>query len=75
MYVKSKWLSKNEMWVVGNWNLPYARHDTNVAIENYHANFKTTFHSSKRRFHKKSIDWGIHAIVGNILLHYWYNAV
>jgi hypothetical protein len=36
-----------------NWNLPYAGHDTNVAIENYHANLKITLRSSKGRFHKK----------------------
>jgi hypothetical protein len=23
MYVKSRWLSKTIMWVVGNWNLPH----------------------------------------------------
>jgi hypothetical protein len=28
------------MWVVGNGNLSYARHDTNAAIDNYHANMK-----------------------------------
>jgi hypothetical protein len=24
-YVKSEWLAKTEMWVVGYWNLPYAK--------------------------------------------------
>jgi len=42
MYVRSKWLLKNAMRVVGNFNLAYARQDTNVAIENYHANLKAT---------------------------------
>jgi hypothetical protein len=27
MYVKSKWLSKTEMWVVSNQNLPYVRQE------------------------------------------------
>jgi hypothetical protein len=36
-YIKFGWLQKTEMWVVGNYNLPYARQDINVAIENYHA--------------------------------------
>jgi hypothetical protein len=31
------------MWVVGNYNLPYARQDINVAIENYHAIWKPPF--------------------------------
>jgi hypothetical protein len=51
MYVKSKWLSKIEMWVVSNRNLPYAWQDTNAAIENYHANLKATLGQSKGRFH------------------------
>ncbi len=36
LYVKSKWLPKTTMWVVGNHNLPYIRQDTNATIENYH---------------------------------------
>jgi hypothetical protein len=70
MYVKSKWLSKTEMWVVGNWNLPYVGQDTNVAIENYRANLKTTLRSSKGRFHRRHVDWVMHALVGDVLLHY-----
>jgi hypothetical protein len=42
MYVRSKWHPKTIIWVVGNHNLPYARQNTNVAIENYHANLKAT---------------------------------
>ncbi len=75
MYVRSKWLLKTTMRVVGNFNLAYARQDTNVAIENYHANLKATLCSSKGRFHKRQIDWVIHALVGDILIHYWYNAL
>ncbi len=59
-YIEFGWLQKNEMWVVGNYNLPYARQDTNVAIENYHANLKATLHSSKGRFHGRCVDWAIH---------------
>jgi hypothetical protein len=75
MYVKSKWLLKTEMWVVGNRNLPYVGQDTNVAIKNYHANLKTTFHSSKGRFHERHVDWVMHVFGGDILLHYWYIAL
>jgi hypothetical protein len=56
------------MWVVGYRNLPYVGQDTNVAIENYHANLKATLRSSKGRFHSKWVDWAIHALVGDVLL-------
>ncbi len=51
MYVKSKWLPKIAMWVIGNCNLPYVRQHTKLVIENYHANLKATLRSSKGRFH------------------------
>ncbi len=31
------WQHKTHMWVVGFWNLPYVKQDTNVAIESYNA--------------------------------------
>ncbi len=46
-YVISKWVPKCEIWVMGNRNLPYADHDTNVVIESYHANLKTTLRVAK----------------------------
>jgi hypothetical protein len=69
-YIKFEWLQKIEIWVVGNHNLPYAGQDTNVAIENYHANLKAIFCSSKGRFHGRHVDWAIHELVGNVLCHY-----
>jgi hypothetical protein len=63
MYVKFEWLSKTKMWVVGNQNFPYARQYTNAAIKNYHANLKATLHSSKGRFHRRWVDWAIHATI------------
>ncbi len=69
LYVKSKWLPKIGMWVVGYHNLPHARQDINATIENYHLNLKSTFRSSKR-FHGRRLDWAIHALVGDVLLHY-----
>jgi hypothetical protein len=39
-YVILEWVPKCEMWVMGNQNLIYTGHDTNVAIESYHANLK-----------------------------------
>jgi len=65
--VKSKWLPKIGMWVVGYHNLPYARQDTNATIENYHPNLKATFHSSKG-FHGRQVDRAIHALVGALLV-------
>jgi hypothetical protein len=62
------------MWVVGYHNLPYARQDTTATIENYHPNLKATFHSSKG-FHGRQVDRAIHALVGDVLTHYWYNAL
>jgi hypothetical protein len=32
-YVISKWVPKCEMWVMGNWNLPYVGHDTNLPLK------------------------------------------
>ncbi len=46
-YVILEWVPKCEMWVMGNWYLPYANHDTNVAIESYHANLKATLRAAK----------------------------
>jgi hypothetical protein len=70
MYVRLEQLPKIVMWVVGNRNLPYVGQDTNVAIENYHANLKATLRSSKGRFHRRQVDWAIHALVGDVLIHY-----
>ncbi len=53
MYVRLEWLPKIAMWVVGNYNLPYAGQDTNEAIENYHVNLKATLRSSKGMFHER----------------------
>jgi hypothetical protein len=75
LYVKFEWLPKTGMWVVGYCNLPYVGQDTNVAIKNYHANLKATLHSSKGRSHGRWVDWAIHALVGDVMLHYWYNAL
>jgi len=48
--------TKNSNVGGGNYNLPYARHDTNVTIENYHENMKATLRSSKGRFHGRHVD-------------------
>jgi hypothetical protein len=71
--VKSKWLSKTGMWVVGNRNFPYARQDINAAIKNYHANLKAILCSSKRRFHKRWVDWTIHATILLVMSYYTTN--
>ncbi len=74
-YINSKWLQKINMWVVGNYNLPYVGQDTNATIENYYANLKATLHSSKGRFHGRRVDWVIHELVGDVLVHYWYHSL
>jgi hypothetical protein len=73
--VKLEWLAKTKMWVVGNRNIPYARQDTYAVIENYHTNLKATLHSLKGRFHERRVDWVIHVVVGDVLLHYWYSVL
>jgi hypothetical protein len=36
---------------------------------------KATLKSSKGKFHDRWVDWVIHALVGDVLIHYWYNAL
>jgi hypothetical protein len=75
MWSQNGSLPKIAMWVIGNCNLPYVGQHTNVVIENYHANLKATLRSSKGMFHGRWIDWAIYALVGDVLIHYWYNAL
>ncbi len=46
-YVILKWVSKCEMWVMGNQNLSYVDKNTNATIESYHANLKATLKMTK----------------------------
>ena len=66
---------KTHMWVVGNRNLPYAKQDTNAAIESYHSNLKATLRASKGRAHGRRLDWVIYELTEEILSHYWYQAM
>jgi hypothetical protein len=36
---------------------------------------KATLRSSKGMFHERWVDWAIHGLVGDVLIHYWYNAM
>jgi hypothetical protein len=74
-YVISKWVPKCEMWVMGNQNLPYASHDTNAAIESYHANLKAILRVTKSRLCGRWVAWCRHQLLGDVLLHYWYQSL
>ena len=74
-YFDKQWAVKTHMWVVGHRNLPYAGQDTNAAIESYHSNLKATLHASKGRAHGRRLDWVIYKLTGEILSHYWYQAM
>ena len=74
-YFDKQWGDKTEMWVVGHRNLPYAGQDTNAAIESYHSNLKATLRASKGRAHGRRLDWVIYELTGEILSHYWYQAM
>jgi hypothetical protein len=63
------------MWIVGHRNLPYAGHDINTTIESYHSNLKATLRASKGRAHGRRLDWVIYELTGEILSHYWYQAI
>ena len=74
-YFNKQWADKTPMWIVGHRNLPYAGQDTNAAIESYHSNLKATLRASKGRAHGRRLDWVIYELTGEILSHYWYQAM
>ena len=74
-YFNKQWVDKTHVWVVGHRNLPYAGEDTNVAIESYHSSIKATLCASKGRAHGRRLDWVIYKLKGEILSHYWYQAM
>jgi hypothetical protein len=42
----------------------------NVAIEAYHGNLKERLKSMKCKLEGRRLDWLIHQLVGNLLIHY-----
>ncbi len=74
-YVILEWVPKCEMWVMGNQNLTYTGHDTNVAIESYHANLKAILIVTKSWICGRWVDWCIHQLLGDVLSHYWYQSL
>ncbi len=70
-YVISEWVPKCKMRVMGNHNLPYASHDTNATIKNYHAYIKATLRATKSQLFGRWVNWCIHQLLGDVLLHYW----
>ena len=71
-YVKLQWLVKVHMWIVGFKNLPHAGEDTNVAIESYHSYMKYVLKAKRSLIIGCRVDWCIHALTGDICIHYWY---
>jgi hypothetical protein len=69
-YIILEWVPKCEMWVLENWNLPYAGQDTNATIESYHANLKATLIMAKSQLFGRDVDSCIHELLGNVLSHY-----
>jgi hypothetical protein len=74
-YVILKWVPKCEMWVIVNWNLPYAGHDINATIESYHVNLKATLTTANSQLFGRHVDWCIHVLLEDVLLYYWYQSL
>ena len=70
-YMRSQWLNKVHMWVVGFRDLSYAGQDTNSAIERYHGYLKSVLKAERCRLAGRRVDWEIHMLMA-VLRHYWY---
>jgi hypothetical protein len=53
-YVKSKWLAKIKMWVVGNRNLPYAKLDTKCDNQELSCKFESNFMFIKMKISREA---------------------
>lgn len=71
-YVRTQWIDKVHMWVVGFRNLSYCGQDTNAAIEGYHGFAKSILKSERSRMIGRRVDWCITALTEDVLDHYWY---
>ena len=71
-YMKTQWLDKVHMWVVGYRNLSYCGQDTNAAIEGYHGFTKSILRSERSRMTGRRVDWCITALTEDVVDHYWY---
>ncbi len=74
-YVILQWMPTCKMQVMGNHNLPYASHDTNATIKNYHAYLKATLRITKSQLSRRQMNWCIHQLLGDVLLDYWYKSL
>jgi hypothetical protein len=70
-YMRTQWLNKVHMWVVGYRNLCYAGQDTNAAIESYHGYLKSVLKSERTRLAGRRVDWCIYRLI-TVLRHYWF---
>ena len=71
-YFEETWSGKTAMWVTGNRNFPHCGHDTNAAIESYHANLKSILTQSRQKLCGRRMDWLVYHLIGDVLTHYWY---
>jgi hypothetical protein len=72
-YLKDHWTHKVIMWCASNYNIPHARKDTNVTVESFHNNMKWFYFSSREWLIGRRLDWLIFHLVGDVIIHYWYN--
>ena len=71
-YFKETWSRKTTMWVTGNQNFSHCGHDTNSAIESYHANLKSILRENRQKLNGRCMDWLVFDLIGDVLTHYWY---
>ena len=72
-YFKRTWSRKIAMWVTGNRNFLHCKHDTNAAMKLYHVNLKSILRASSQKLNGKSMDWLVVHLIGDVLIHYWYD--
>ena len=72
-YTNEIWMDKISMWCTGSCNIPHVGQNTNAAIESYHSNLKSILKSVKERFNARHMDWLIYHLIGEVVIHYWYD--
>lgn len=74
-YIRTQWIDKVHMWVVGFRNLSYCGQDTNAAIEGYHGFAKSILKSKRSIMTGRRMDWCIAALTEDVLDHNWYKDI
>jgi hypothetical protein len=65
-YFEETWSGKTAMWVIDNRNFPHCGHDTNAAIESYHANLKLILRESRQKLNGIRMDWLVFHLIGDV---------